>query len=57
MRLQLPRWPWRRQSSKQPLIAGKCVARETLTALKEMASAAAFRQIAWENGTKLMKIG
>src|SRR2546430_1848658 len=42
------------QSSKQPLIAGKCGARETLAALKQMASAAVFRQIAWENGTKLI---
>jgi hypothetical protein len=44
------------QSSKQPLIAGKCVARETLTALKQMTSPALFRQIVWLNGTKLIKI-
>jgi hypothetical protein len=44
------------QGSKQPLIAGKCVARETLTALKQMTSPALFRQITWQNGTKLIKI-
>ena len=44
------------QSSKQPLIAGKCVARETLSALKQQASADVFRQITWQNGTKLIKI-
>jgi predicted TIM-barrel fold metal-dependent hydrolase len=44
------------QSSKQPLIAGKCVARETLTALKQMTSPALFHQITWQNGTKLIKI-
>src|SRR5258706_12081561 len=36
------------QGSKQPLIAGKCVARETLTALKQMTSSALFRQIVWQ---------
>ena len=44
------------QSSKQPLIAGKCVARETLTALRQMTSPALFRQITWENGAKLSRI-
>jgi hypothetical protein len=44
------------QNSKQPLIAGKCVARETLTALKQMTSPTLFRQITWQNGTKLIKI-
>lgn len=43
------------QGSKQPLIAGKCVARETLAALKQMTSPALFRQITWENGSKLIK--
>jgi len=41
------------QNSQQPLIKGKCVARETLTALKSLASPAIFRKIAWENGSKL----
>ena len=45
------------QGSKQPLIAGKCGARETLTALKQSTSLALFRPITWDNGTKLIKIG
>jgi hypothetical protein len=44
------------QASKQPLIAGRCVARETLTALKQMTSPALFRQITWENGAQPIKI-
>ena len=44
------------QGSKQPLIAGKCVARETLTALKQMTSPTLFRQITWQNGTTLLNI-
>jgi predicted TIM-barrel fold metal-dependent hydrolase len=40
------------QRSTQPLIKGKCVARETLTAIRALAPRA-FRQIAWENGAKL----
>src|SRR5262245_12858414 len=43
------------QSSQQPLIKGKCVARETLTAIRELASATVFRKITWENGTRLLK--
>jgi predicted TIM-barrel fold metal-dependent hydrolase len=45
------------QRSQQPLIKGKCVARETLTALKRHAASEIFRRIAWENGVKLLKIG
>ena len=37
-------------------LAGKCIARETLTALKKLASPDVFRKITWENGTKLLKI-
>jgi predicted TIM-barrel fold metal-dependent hydrolase len=44
------------QNSQAPLIKGKCVARETLTALKQLASPEVFRQITWENGVKLLKI-
>jgi hypothetical protein len=44
------------QSSQQPLIKGKCVARETLTSVKELASPAVFRKITWKNGTKLLKL-
>ena len=45
------------QRSQQPLIKGRCVARETLTALKRHAPSDIFRRITWENGTKLLKIG
>ena len=44
------------QVSKEPLIAGKCVARETLTALKQLTSPELFRKITWTNGTRLLKI-
>lgn len=44
------------QRSQQPLIKGRCVARETLTALKQLASAERFRRIAWDNGRRLLKI-
>lgn len=44
------------QTSQAPLIKGKCVARETLTALKQLASPEAFQRITWENGVKLLKI-
>jgi predicted TIM-barrel fold metal-dependent hydrolase len=43
------------QRSTEPALKGKCVARETLTALKQSASSAVFRQITWENGLKLLK--
>jgi predicted TIM-barrel fold metal-dependent hydrolase len=44
------------QVSQEPLIKGKCVARETLTALKQLASPAVFRRIVWENGHRLLKL-
>ncbi len=44
------------QASSQPLIKGKCVARETLAALRQLTSPAVFRQLAWENGRKLLKL-
>jgi predicted TIM-barrel fold metal-dependent hydrolase len=37
-------------------MAGKCIARETLTALKTLAPPDLFRTIAWDNGMKLLKI-
>jgi predicted TIM-barrel fold metal-dependent hydrolase len=43
------------QASEQPLVKGRCVARETLTAIKAMTSTAVFRKITWENGAKLLK--
>jgi predicted TIM-barrel fold metal-dependent hydrolase len=42
------------QRSDQPLIKGRCVARETLGALKTLASSAVFRKIAWSNGARLL---
>jgi len=41
------------QGSTEPALKGKCVTRETLTALKHSASAEVFRKITWENGVKL----
>ena len=35
---------------------GKCVARETLTALKRHTKPDLFRKLTWENGHKLFKI-
>jgi predicted TIM-barrel fold metal-dependent hydrolase len=43
-------------ADQRPLIARQCMGRSTLTALKQMTSAAVFRQITWENATKLYKI-
>jgi predicted TIM-barrel fold metal-dependent hydrolase len=37
-------------------LAGKCVARETLTVLQKSASAAVFRKLAWENAHKLLHL-
>ena len=37
-------------------LAGKCVARETLTVLKKSSTPAAFKKLTWENGHKLFKI-
>jgi predicted TIM-barrel fold metal-dependent hydrolase len=44
------------QRSQAPLIQGKCVARETLTALHKLAKPDVFRKIAWGNAAKLMKL-
>lgn len=44
------------QASKEPLIMGKCVARETLAALKTAASPEVFRKVTWSNGVKLLKL-
>jgi predicted TIM-barrel fold metal-dependent hydrolase len=44
------------QVSNSPLLKGRCVARETLTALGQLAAPDAFRKIVWENGMKLMRI-
>jgi predicted TIM-barrel fold metal-dependent hydrolase len=37
-------------------LAGKCVARETLTLAKGITTAEVFRKMTWENGTRLFKI-
>ena len=37
-------------------LAGKCVARETLTVLKKSAAAEVFRKIVWDNAHKLLRI-
>jgi predicted TIM-barrel fold metal-dependent hydrolase len=37
-------------------LAGKCVARETLTLLKHLASHEIFRRVVWENGIELFKL-
>jgi predicted TIM-barrel fold metal-dependent hydrolase len=37
-------------------LAGKCVARETLTVLKRSASPAVFRKIAWTNAHRMLRI-
>jgi predicted TIM-barrel fold metal-dependent hydrolase len=44
------------QTSQAPLIKGRCVARETLTALKQLASQDLFHQIAWTNAHLLLKL-
>jgi hypothetical protein len=44
------------QTNPNPLVAGKCIARETLTALKQLISPEVFRKITWENGVRLLKI-
>ncbi len=43
------------QAAASPL-AGKCVARETLTVLKKLAPVDVFRKIVWENATTLLKL-
>jgi uncharacterized protein len=44
------------QGSKQPLIAGKCVARETLGALKQITTPDVFKKVTFNNAVKLLKI-
>jgi hypothetical protein len=39
-----------------PGMAGKCVARETLTVVKRSTSPAVFQKIAWGNAHKLLRI-
>lgn len=44
------------QTSQSPLTKGKCIARETLTALKQLTSPDLFSQITWVNAHRLLKI-
>ena len=44
------------QTNPFPLIAGKCVARETLTALTQLASPDIFRKITSQNAIRLLKL-
>ncbi len=37
-------------------MAGKCIARETLTMMTRMTSPGVFRMIAWDNGMKLLRL-
>ena len=37
-------------------VGNKCMARETLTMMKKYVSPAIFRQIAWENGNRLLRL-
>lgn len=44
------------QTSTAPLTKGKCIARETLTALKQLTSPDVFTQIVWANAHRLLKL-
>jgi predicted TIM-barrel fold metal-dependent hydrolase len=44
------------QTNPFPLLAGKCVARETLTALKQLTSPEVFKKLTWDNATRLLKL-
>ncbi len=44
------------QTGQAPLVKGKCIARETLTALKQLTSPDVFSQIAWSNAHRLLKM-
>lgn len=44
------------QVSQAPLIKGRCVARETLTALKQLTSPDLFHQITWANAHRLLSL-
>lgn len=44
------------QTNPLPLIAGKCVARETLGALKQLTTPDVFRKLTWDNAMRLLKL-
>ena len=45
------------QTNPFPLLAGKCIARETLTALKQLTTPGVFKKVTWDNATRLLKLG
>ena len=42
------------QTNATPRLRGKCIARETLAAVRRMSPPEVFRKIRWENGTALL---
>ena len=44
------------QTNSSPRLHGKCIARETLAAVRRMSKPEVFRKIRWENGTRLLGI-
>ncbi len=44
------------QTNPFPLMKGKCIARETLTALKQLTEPAVFRKLTWTNAMGLLKL-
>jgi predicted TIM-barrel fold metal-dependent hydrolase len=44
------------QTNPFPLLKDKCVARETLTALKQLSEPAVFRKLTWSNAMGLLKL-
>jgi uncharacterized protein len=45
------------QTNPFPLMKDKCIARETLTALKQLTTPDVFRKITWDNAMRLLKLG
>jgi predicted TIM-barrel fold metal-dependent hydrolase len=45
------------QTNPFPLLKDKCVARETLTALKQLAAPDVLRKVTWDNAHRLLKLG
>ena len=44
------------QTNPSPRLHGKCIARETLSAVRKMSKPEVFAKIRWQNGTKLLGI-
>jgi predicted TIM-barrel fold metal-dependent hydrolase len=44
------------QSVPSPLVAGRCIARATLTTLQRVATPEVFRKVVWGNATRLLKL-